>query len=64
MKILLGMALGFALAFGMFGDHARYGREVYQLILNCEEQHVTECNIDVLPTGKQIPIKPPEDRAT
>jgi hypothetical protein len=43
MKILIGFLVGFSFAYALFGDSARYGREVWSDVQHCSEVHMTAC---------------------
>jgi len=43
MKYLIGILIGWSLAYGMFGDSARYGREVWSDVQECEYRYKASC---------------------
>ena len=48
-KYLVGFLMGFAVAYALFGDYARYGNEVYQGLINCEYETGETCELDYQP---------------
>ena len=56
-KYLVGFLIGFALAFGMFGDYARYGQEIFLEVLACEREYNVTCDAHAQPDEMRVKLE-------
>lgn len=43
MKYAIGFLVGWGFAFGIYGDYARYGQEVWMEVQKCERAVAADC---------------------